>query len=231
MLAKIRAVWALVQLSITIPVTIALMYLFNSHHRAIRKRWAMLQTSLLGYTLQTQGGIDPEAKLLVINHQSLLDIVVMEALHPGDPCWVAKKEIENIPVFGHIMHPPKMISIDRSDRRSMVKLIKLAKERIEQGRVIAIFPEGTRGKGDKLLKFQEGAKALAEKLHLKVQPVVITGTRNILDSQHFEARGGVVRVRFLDTVDPSADENWYDNLKTTMENTLADELANPSCHR
>jgi len=144
---------------------------------------------------------------------------------------VAKKEIEKIPVFGHIMHPPKMISIDRSDRRSMVKLIKLAKERIEQGRVIGIFPEGTRGKGDKLLKFQEGAKALAEKLNLKVQPIVISGTRNILDSQHFEARAGVVRVTFLETIDPASDPNWYENLKITMEKTLADELANTSSHR
>jgi len=231
MFAKIRAVWALVELSISIPITIALMYLFNTHHRRIRKTWAKLQSFFLGYTLIQKGTVDSEAKLLVMNHQSLLDIVAMEALHPADPCWVAKKEIENIPVFGHIMHPPKMISIDRSDRRSMVKLLKLAKERIEEGRVIAIFPEGTRGKGESLLKFQEGAKALAEKLNLKVQPAIITGTRRILDSQHFEARSGTVRITFLETIDPSADANWYENLRFAMKKALADELANPSSHR
>ncbi|MBE0496079.1 MAG: 1-acyl-sn-glycerol-3-phosphate acyltransferase [Campylobacterales bacterium] len=231
MFARIRALWALIQLSISIPITILLMYVFNAHHRAIRRTWAKLQSTLLGYTLLQKGAADPEAKLIIMNHQSLLDIVVMEALHPGNPCWVAKKEVEKIPVFGHIMHPPKMISIDRSDRRSMVKLLKEAKVRIGEGRVIAIFPEGTRGKGGRLLKFQVGAKALAEKLNLTVQPVIITGTRQVLDSQHFKANGGTVCVTFLESVNPASDPLWYEHIKETMEKALEDELANTSRHR
>jgi 1-acyl-sn-glycerol-3-phosphate acyltransferase len=207
------------------------MYLFRPHHRKIRKVWAKLQSKLLGYKLIYKGTLDPQAQILLINHQSLLDIIVIEDIHPGDPCWVAKKEIENIPVLGHIMHPPKMISIDRSDRRSIVKLLREAKERLGEGRTIAIFPEGTRGRGNTLLKFQSGAKALAEKLHLRVQPIVITGTREILDSQHFKANPGNVHLTFLDTLSPDDDPNWYENARLAMEKALQDDLANRSSHR
>jgi len=53
-----------------------------------------------------------------------------------------------------------MIIIDREDKKSLVKLIKDAKDRLSKGRVIAIFPEGTRGNGKKLLKFKAGAQSI-----------------------------------------------------------------------
>lgn len=227
MFSRIRAIWALIQLGITIPLTILFMYIFRSHHRIVRRIWAKMQPFLLGYRIVQKGHIAPDAQLLLLNHQSMLDIVIIEDLHPGNPCWVAKEEITKIPIYGHIMHPPKMISINRSDRRSMVKLIKTSKERIKEGRTIAIFPEGTRSNGDKLLKFQSGAKALAEKLDLTVQPIVIVGSRNILDSKNLQSKWGEIRVIALDTIKPSDDPEWYEKLKTNMKETLENELTNP----
>lgn len=203
------------------------MYIFRSNHRAVRRIWAKMQPFLLGYKIIQKGEIDTKANLLLLNHQSMLDIVIIESLHPGDPCWVAKQEITNIPIYGHIMHPPKMISIDRNDRRSMVKLIKNAKNRIDEGRTIALFPEGTRSDGKQLLKFQNGAKALAEKLNLTVQPAVIIGSRSILDSKDLTSKWGEVRVVFLDSINPSSDPHWYENMKLNMKKSLENELANP----
>lgn len=98
-----------------------------------------------------------------MNHQSLVDIVALETIYPKNLCWIAKKEIEDIPLFGHIIPAPRMISIDRSDKRSIIKMIKEGKERISEGRVLAMFPEGTRGYGDKLLKVSK----VAQKFWLK----------------------------------------------------------------
>lgn len=143
----------------------------------------------------------------------------------------SKKRDRRHPSFGHILRAPKMISIDRSDKRSIIKIIKESKERIAQGRVIAMFPEGTRGKGNKLLKFQSGGKILAQKLNLKVQPVIITNTRKILDSQKFEAHSGEINVVFMKSVDPKENENWYEDLKNDMEKCLKNELANNTSDR
>jgi len=115
---------------------------------------------------------------------------------------------------------PKMITIDREDKRSLVKLLKEAKDRLTNGRVIAMFPEGTRAKTDKLLKFKPGAKLIAEKLNLSVQPIILTNTRNILDSQNFTVNRGAVKVIFMDTINPKENDNWYEDLRENMQKTL-----------
>jgi 1-acyl-sn-glycerol-3-phosphate acyltransferase len=115
-----------------------------------------------------------------------------------------------------------MIIIDRESKSSLIKLFKEAKKRLKQGRVVAVFPEGTRGRGDKLLKFRSGSKLLAEKLKLKVQPIVIVGTRALLDSQNFKASlYGKIKVIYLDSIDPNADDGWYEKLYEDMKETLA----------
>lgn len=227
MFSKIRGLWAIFILGITIPITIFFMYIFPKKHRTTRRIWAKTQSFLLGYNIIQKGNISKKASLILLNHQSLLDIVIIEDLHPGNPCWVAKKEIEKTPLYGHIMHPTKMISIDRKDRRSMVKMIKTAKNRINEGRTIAIFPEGTRGGGKKLLKFENGAKILAEKLDLTVQPAVIVGSRDILDSKKIRSAWGEVRIVFLNPIKPSDSPNWYEETKKQMEKTLFNELEDP----
>jgi 1-acyl-sn-glycerol-3-phosphate acyltransferase len=148
-----------------------------------------------------------------------LDIVALEDIHPKDLAWVAKKEIGDIFFFGHILKAPKMIQVDRDDKRSIITLLKDVKDRVESGRVVAIFPEGTRGKGDKLLKFKDGAKIVAQKLNLKVQPVVIEGSRDVMDSHEMIVKSGTVQVSFLDTIE-SFEEGWYQNVREKMKQEL-----------
>jgi 1-acyl-sn-glycerol-3-phosphate acyltransferase len=210
----------MVEFVITVLITIVFMYATRPHTRPVRRVWAKLQTYLIGFKIHQEGTIAKEARLLVMNHQSLLDIVTLEAIHPEDLCWIAKKEIQNIPLFGHIIPAPKMIAIDRNDKRSIIKMLKEGKERLVEGRVLAMFPEGTRGKGNGLLKFQSGAKMLAEKLDLIVQPAVIIGARDVLDSQKFLANGGDVHVIFLDPINPKEDEQWFEKLQERMNQTL-----------
>jgi 1-acyl-sn-glycerol-3-phosphate acyltransferase len=124
-----------------------------------------------------------------------------------------------------------MIAIDRKDKRSIIKIIKYTKQRISEGRVVAMFPEGTRGDGKSLLEFQSGAKILAEKLNLKVQPVVMVNTKHIFDSQKLTAHSGDISIVYLDSIDPKEDENWFTKMKEDMQGKLDDELANYTSHR
>ncbi|HHD77594.1 MAG TPA: 1-acyl-sn-glycerol-3-phosphate acyltransferase [Campylobacteraceae bacterium] len=221
--AKLRAVWVLFELLLTVPVVIIMMRLFPKKQWSLRKKWARLQSLLMGYRLQIVGEADPDAKLVLMNHQSLLDIIVVDASYPKNLSWVAKKEIAKIPFFGQILTVPKMIIVDRESKKSLLKLLKDAQKRIDEGRVIAMFPEGTRGDGKRLLPFRSGARFLAEKLHLKVQPIVIVNTRTILDSVNFSAHGGSVKIIYLDAIDPDSDNAWYDKLHQQMQNVLEKE--------
>jgi 1-acyl-sn-glycerol-3-phosphate acyltransferase len=118
-----------------------------------------------------------------------------------------------------------MISVDRSNKSEMVKLLKRSKEVLNEGRVIAIFPEGTRRKGDKFLPFKIGTKILAEKLNVKIQPVVIVGSKEIIDEHKKEARGGEVKLIFLDSFYPKdAKSSWYEDLKDKMERVYFENL-------
>jgi 1-acyl-sn-glycerol-3-phosphate acyltransferase len=231
MMARIKGFLLIVEFVVTILCTIVLLYIFKNSQYKIRKMWANMQTFIMNFNIVEKGKPDPEAKLILLNHQSVVDIIALEAVYPKDQCWVAKKELQQIPLFGHIITAPNMIAIDRKDKRSIIKIMKLSKQRISEGRVISMFPEGTRGDGNSLLEFQTGAKILAEKLNLKVQPVVVVNTKHIFDSQKITAHSGDVSVIYLDSIDPKEDENWFENMHETMHKRLKDELANYTSHR
>ena len=218
---KLKALYVVVEFALTVGVVMILMKLFYKHNRTIRRVWAKMQKHLIGYSIKVEGKADKDVNMLLINHQSLLDIVVLEELHPDNLAWVAKKEIAEIPIWGNILSIPKMIIIDRESKSSLVKLFKDVKDRLANNRVIAIFPEGTRGRGDKLLKFKDGTRHLAEKLKLKVQPVVIVGSRRVLDSQNLTSQRGEIKVIYLDSINPNEDKDWYKKVQEDMKETLA----------
>ena len=225
MIAKLRAIFTLIEMIITVTITIILMYTFKSKNRTFRRVWASMQMKLLGIKLDVVGEINPNADMLVMNHQSILDIMIFEYLHPKNLAWVAKKEIADIPWFGHILKAPDMIIIERESKSSLVKLIKESKEKLEQGRPIAIFPEGTRSDGNKIRKFKAGAKMIANKYKMKVQPVVLIGTRDILDSQNLRQNSGVVKVIYLPVIEAKKGEDWYEKLESDMSEILEKELS------
>ena len=221
---KIRGYLTLVQLVITVTIVIILMYLFRKNNRKIRQVWGKLQLKLMGITIETQGKVDPNVNMIVMNHQSLLDIILLEALHPKDIAWVAKKEIADLPWFGHILKAPKMIIVERESKSSLVKLLKEAKEKFQQNRPIAIFPEGTRSDGKKLRKFKVGAKMIAEKNNMLVQPIVIVGSKKIFDSQKLTQENGIVKIIYLPTIQAQRKTDWYDKVEIDMTTILQKNL-------
>lgn len=223
-MSKIRGYIILIQFSLTVALVIVLMYLFRNHHHKIRKAWMNIQIKLLGITLEEVGKIDMSCDMVIMNHQSLLDIVVMEYIHERNLAWVAKKEISDLFFFGHIIKAPKMISINREDRTGIVTLVKEVKDRLSKGRPIAMFPEGTRNDGTKIAKFKSGARIVADKFKLRVQPVVIINTRKILDSKTLHATPGIVKVIYLDPVQADKSKEWLHETEEKMREILEAEL-------
>lgn len=224
MLSKIRGIVVVIQFSITVAFIIMAMYIFRNHTHKIIKVWMEIQVRLLGIKLEVEGTLDESCDLLIMNHQSLLDIIVVEYLHPKDLAWVAKKEISNLFFFGHIIKAPRMISIDRENKAGIIHMLKEARDRISKGRPISMFPEGTRGTGKKMLKFKSGAAMVANKLNLKVQPIVIINTKDILDSQKLTATPGIVKVIYLDAVQAEKKTDWFEKTEKSMNEIFEKEM-------
>ena len=222
-LNKIKSWLYAIEITISVIIVVLIFFIAPSSNLWIRRKWTKMQRWLIGYKIDVIGSPDPRANMIIANHQSMLDIMALEEIHPANICWIAKKEIEDLPFFGNVIRIPKMISIDRKDPRSLPKIIKLAKERVSQGRVIAIFPEGTRSNGDKILKFKSGANIIANKLNLVVQPVLIIGSRKIIDSKSISVNSGTVKIIYMDIVNTS-DEKWLENTREKMQTLLEDNL-------
>ncbi len=224
--AKIRFYWGATVISLnTAVLMIPALMLFGKYKSTIVHKINALTLFMMGGKLSQEGTMDSEADMYVMNHQGIVDIVAMEALQNNHLRWVAKKELFDALWFGNLLRHGEMISLDRSNKAGLLKLIKDVKESKEVlHRPVAIFPEGTRAKEQPLLSFKLGTKMIANKLGLKVQPIIITGSKWVLNEHDKTGHSGTVHYKFLPTIDVSrADKEWFETLHDDMQKAIDSE--------
>jgi len=234
MFAKIRFYWGAFVISfITAVFMIPAVTLAPKYTGVIMYRLNQLIMLFMGAKIQTYGKYNPNADMLVLNHQGIMDIVAIEAFQKHDICWVAKKELFETPWFGYILKNSGMISLDRGNKSGLIKLFKDVKNKLEnEHRQIAIFPEGTRAKEQKLLKFKQGTQMIAQKMKLKVQPVIITGSKWVLNEHNKTGHSGTIHIEFLDTIDVATqDEKWFEELYQTMQDKIDEQYTKNQIER
>jgi 1-acyl-sn-glycerol-3-phosphate acyltransferase len=224
--AKIRFYWGAFVISTVVALgMIPLLYLFPKKKGKVIHILNRLILKLMGAKVETFGKRDPKANLFIINHQGIMDIIALEAVENTHFRWVAKKELFDAIWFGRLLKKGDMISIDRSNKRGVIKLLKDIKESIEvKNRAVAIFPEGTRAKGQELLPFKVGGKLAADKLKLRVQPIVVTGSKWVLNEHNKTGHSGTIRIHYLEAFDAeSAPKDWYQEVKEKMQKVIDEE--------
>lgn len=139
-----------------------------------------------------------EAVLYVSNHRSYFDIIITYTLLPGPTGYVAKMEMQKIPLLSSWMKLIRCLFLDRKDPRQGLKMILAGIEQIREGVSVFICPEGTRVDGEEkeMLPFKEGSLKIAEKTNCPVVPVAIHNTRNILEAHFPFIRATHVVVQF-----------------------------------
>ncbi|MDD2781091.1 lysophospholipid acyltransferase family protein [Sulfuricurvum sp.] len=182
--------------------------------------------------VNVKGNPDPEAQMFLLNHQSEMDIGIMETISSKDLAWVAKKELFKVPFFSLVLRLPKDIALERESKTALVKLLKDCKDRLDHGRVITIFPEGTRTETGKMKPFKAGAKMVADKYNLKVQPIVFIATAWHFSNKRRDFRPGTVTAIYLDSfIADKSNPDWLNELHTHMQKVYDDELANHPRYR
>ncbi|MBI5419584.1 MAG: 1-acyl-sn-glycerol-3-phosphate acyltransferase, partial [Deltaproteobacteria bacterium] len=94
--------------------------------------------------------------------------------------------------------------IDRDDPRDAVNLMREAVRRIREGRIVVIFPEGTRSANGAIGEFKAGAFYIARKAGVPVLPVYIDGGRRALPKGSFLRRPAELVLRVLEPLPPGA---------------------------
>ncbi len=144
------------------------------------------------------------AYVMVANHQSLLDILVLFRLFAHFK-WVSKVENFRVPVIGWNMLLNRYIRLRRGDRASVEKMMRACERALAAGSSVMMFPEGTRSPDGRLRPFKPGAFMLAQRSGAPLLPIVVDGTAQALPKRGFVLRGcHRIRVRVLDAIEHRA---------------------------
>ncbi len=168
--------------------------------------WSRISLWAAGVRVETDLAQLPDGPCIVMaNHQSQLDIIVLYAVLRGRRIgFVAKDSLFRTPLFGSAMFAAGHVPIDRSNRRKAMESIDKATQQAARGVTIVIFPEGTRSTDfSKLQEFKTGGFIMALKSGLPVVPIIINGSGPLLPkgSVTFPAGPKVIRVRALAPVE------------------------------
>ncbi|MBQ3077114.1 MAG: 1-acyl-sn-glycerol-3-phosphate acyltransferase [Clostridia bacterium] len=140
--------------------------------------------------------------MMMGNHQSFFDIPAL-LLALGRPYgFIAKSSLDRIPALGHWMREIGCVSICREDPRgAMAMLLDQCVDRLQQGGILCIFPEGTRSGGGEVKPFKKGGFVTAINAGAPIVPVAIEGTYHLWE-EHHAICAGQIRVSILPTIYP-----------------------------
>ncbi|GEM_PF-6549838 len=133
--------------------------------------------------------------VVVTNHRSHYDVVALSMLPFKAVKPVAKKELTKTPIFGWFLKKVSIVIDRNAPRGEAYSLIKSQMDRLKKdGFSVLIFPEGTRGRGNKLLPLKTGAFRLAVDYNLPILPITIKGSEKILPKGTLAITPGTVEL-------------------------------------
>jgi 1-acyl-sn-glycerol-3-phosphate acyltransferase len=134
--------------------------------------WATKMLRVLGVGLQADGLVHSGATLLVSNHISWMDILAIHAVCP-QARFVSKADVKRWPLLGQLVASAGTLFIERERKRDALRVVHQMAHALQQGEMVAVFPEGTTGDGHAVLPFHANLLQAAITTHTPVQPVVL----------------------------------------------------------
>lgn len=134
--------------------------------------------------------------VLVMNHQSMVDIPAAFYALPVNIRFVAKEQLKWVPFIGWYVWLTGMVFVDRSNRHKAVASLARAGERIRRGATILAFPEGTRSPDGRVMPFKKGPFMVALAAGVPIIPIAIDGSGKVSGKRRvWRLRPAVVRMK------------------------------------
>ncbi len=139
--------------------------------------------------------------IIFCKHQSAWETIALQAIFPPQ-VWVLKHELIKVPIFGWALKMLESIAIDRSSgRKAVEQIVAQGKQRLDTGKWIVVFPEGTRVAPGHRKKFGVGGSVLAEQTGYPVV-LVAHNAGDFWRRRSLIKRPGIIKVVIGPTIDP-----------------------------
>ena len=206
--SALYSLWAKLALGLTAIPAVPLLLLLPGlrTRRGLVRLWARTLLALTGIRIEVTGldTLPAGAPCVVVaNHASYLDALVLVAVLPARFSFVAKREFTKNLFSRLFMGRLGTLFVERGDAERGAEDAGAAAEAVKQGASLAVFPEGTFGRAPGLRPFRLGAFLVAAQTAAAVVPISLRGTRSILRDSSWHLRRGRVGVTFGAPIAPA----------------------------
>ena len=232
-------IWFNVLLGLPILVFFPFLLLFTSRTKfypqffMIARWWAYIILYGMGFfpKIRSEERLQKgKSYMLVANHTSMTDIMLMLVTVRDPFVFVGKKELARIPLFGYF-YKRTCILVDRGNQRSRTEVFERAQKRLNSGVSICIFPEGGVPDDQTVLldSFKDGAFRLAIDHQIPIVPIVFYDNKRRFPYVFREGSPGEMRVKVKNFI-PTAGKSQQDKkaLREETREVILSELLKPT---
>ncbi len=144
------------------------------------------------------------ARVLVSNHTSYADVLILMAALGVDYHFVAKSEVRNMPFIGTFLRKLGHFAFDRSDARARLRQAEQIENALKQGESVLVFPEGTFTPQEGVRPFHLGAFQAAVRTHRPIVPMALRGVRQLLRDGSYLPRRSSVTLTICPPLEPAS---------------------------
>ena len=212
-----------------IPALLLLAVIRRQETRRRVTRWfARAYFLSIGSPIRVDGAttLPEDACVVVANHASYLDGMILTAALPARFTFVIKQEMARFPFAGFLLRRIGSEFVDRDDGLQKNRVTRRLYKAAESGDALAFFPEGRFNGTPGLKRFQPGAFGMAWRARLPVVPVVIAGTRAKLPADVWLPVPGPLSVLVGEPIDPDQ-HGSAGSLMTASRNAILARLDEP----
>lgn len=212
---------------VVIPTILALAFLPGVRRRRRFAHWAARLFFLcIGSPIRVRGSKITGSCVVVANHSSYLDGIILTAALPPQFTFVIKREMEAFPVAGFVLRRLGSEFVARDDERDRKRVTRRLFNAAHAGDAIAFFPEGTFDLAPGLKRFRPGAFGAAWRGGKPIFPVVISGARAKLPAETFFPSPGPLSVRVCEPLHPDEQES-AESLMAVCRRAMLEHLGEP----
>ena len=224
---------------LAIPILIMFPFLFISilkekwypYFFIMARIWAKVILFGMGFYVKIETDeaiVEGKSYMLVANHTSMTDIMLMLAVIKNPFVFVGKTELAKIPLFG-FFYKRTCILVDRGNSKSRMAVFERAQKKIDQGYSICIFPEGGVPEDESILldTFKDGAFRLAVEHQLPIVPIAFLDNKKRFSYTFLSGSPGIMRVKILSFFETkNQNPNYKKIVKEEVHQVILKQLEN-----
>ncbi len=147
--------------------------------------WFTIRLLLLPIKVRGHENIDKKTSyVFVANHQGAFDIFIILGFLGRNFKWMLKASLRHAPLIGRACYDAGYIFVDKSGPKAIKQTIDRARNILQGGTSLVVFPEGSRSWDGRMIAFKKGAFQLADQLQMPVVPLTITGSFDVYPRTH-----------------------------------------------